>query len=939
MDFEHSERARAYIDQVERFAASASSRNEKTYVDQLAHTDDWRRWRIPPILEELKAERRASACGTCSCPTPSTGPASTNRDYAPIAEVTGKSFPRARGLQLQRARHRQRRGPGEVRLARAEGSLAEAAARRHHPLGFAMTEPAVASSDATNMKASCEVVGDEIVLNGRSGGPVARAIRAARFLIFMGVTDPNADRHQRHSMVLGPASTRRASRSCACRPCSAHLDETARARRDPVRRGPSAARPLHRRPGRGFRGRAGTPRPRPHPPLHARDRRRRARARAGRAGAVHRVAFGKTSLASLGGNRDVIANCRMAIDQARLLTLKAAWALDRHGVFAALTDISAIKVIAPQRPADGHRRRDPDPRRRGRRRPRAHPSDGHGARAASRRRSDEVHRGMVAPLSCRSTVIEFRRAAFPCVGTRRVARLRGRGRRRGAAVAAASAVMTRAPRIGLVLGGGGVIGNAYLSGVLEGIRRVSGWGPGGRSHHHVGTSAGSVNGAFTAIGVPTELTYRYVTGERPPRTSTRRGGAPARASRRRSGPSGSAPTGVLPRPFLPSPHCMLKAVLHPWDTSLEVFVAGLLGEGMICRRRPSAVLIAGRAAEGWPERVLAVAVDLESGARVALDATTAAHRRLARGARFVPIPAFFAPVQHRRPLRRRRHLSVRTSTRRRPRPRTVVCVNPMSSPRGARTRPVDRITAAIHEGASAARGSASGAGSAGSDRLVEESGTQVPLVQPTAADLEVIPVNLMRASERRAETQRSLETTTSRTGRHAQTGSPRCAQAAGSCERAADPIAARDRRPRGRGGAGRLRTRHEPWRPSAMSPQALLHQEPLSGEDLGFWWGDQPKKRTTMAMLLLLDRRPHTDRLRRGRRARSGGAMAPAKASSTRARPREAALGDDPTFDLDFHVRRYALARADDVRACDDPGSLHAIGPIAGPSTDASAGS
>jgi hypothetical protein len=62
--------------------------------------------------------------------------------------------------------------------------------------------------------------------------------------------------------------------------------------------------------------------------------------------AVGRVAFGKP-LANLGGNRDIIANCRMAIDQARLLTLHAAWALDRHGTFGALTDISAIKVIAP----------------------------------------------------------------------------------------------------------------------------------------------------------------------------------------------------------------------------------------------------------------------------------------------------------------------------------------------------------------------------------------------------------------------------------------------------------------------------------------------------------------------------------------------------------------------------------------------------------------
>jgi hypothetical protein len=62
--------------------------------------------------------------------------------------------------------------------------------------------------------------------------------------------------------------------------------------------------------------------------------------------AVGRVAFGKP-LANLGGNRDIIANCRMAIDQARLLTLHAAWALDRKGTFGALTDISAIKVIAP----------------------------------------------------------------------------------------------------------------------------------------------------------------------------------------------------------------------------------------------------------------------------------------------------------------------------------------------------------------------------------------------------------------------------------------------------------------------------------------------------------------------------------------------------------------------------------------------------------------
>lgn len=88
--------------------------------------------------------------------------------------------------------------------------------------------------------------------------------------------------------------------------------------------------------------------------------------------------------------------------------------------------------------------------------------------------------------------------------------------------------------------------------------------------------------------------------------------------------------------------------------------------------------------------------------------------------------------------------------------------------------------------------------------------------------------------------------------------------------------------------------------------------EPLSGEDLGFWWGDQPRQRTSMAMLLLLDRRPHSDRLR------AGVARAVAAVPRLRQRVVEPPLGlarprweDDPTFDIDFHVRRYALSHDD----------------------------
>lgn len=322
--------------------------------------------------------------------------------------------------------------------------------------------------------------------------------------------------------------------------------------------------------------------------------------------------------------------------------------------------------------------------------------------------------------------------------------------------------MTRAPRIGLVLGGGGVIGNAYLTGVLEGVRRVSGWDP-SAARITVGTSAGSVNGAFTAIGVPTELTYRYVTGERLPEDVYP--GTAVRLRERRDDQWTErlyAPTGVLPRPFLSSPHCMLKAVLHPWDTSLEVFVAGLLGEGMMSTRTIGELIEAVQP-EGWPERAFwAVAVDLESGARVAFGRDDAPRTDVSRAVRAsCAIPAFFAPVR----IGGRRYVDggiwsvsnldlvagLGLDL--------VVCVNPMSSLEGrAYEGPVDRITAAIHEGERRAR-IRFGRRLGWERRLVEESGTQVLLVQPTAADLEVIPVNLMRASERRAVAQRALETT------------------------------------------------------------------------------------------------------------------------------------------------------------------------------------
>ena len=145
--------------------------------------------------------------------------------------------------------------------------------------GFAMTEPAVASSDATNMKATCELVGDEIVLNGQKWWTSGAGDPRCAFLIFMGVTDPTADRHQRHSMVLVPMDTP-GVKILRMVPVFGHLDEPhghADILFDDVR---LPTRSFHRRTGSRLRGRARAARPRPHPPLHARHRRSGACARA-----------------------------------------------------------------------------------------------------------------------------------------------------------------------------------------------------------------------------------------------------------------------------------------------------------------------------------------------------------------------------------------------------------------------------------------------------------------------------------------------------------------------------------------------------------------------------------------------------------------------------------------------------------------------------------
>jgi alkylation response protein AidB-like acyl-CoA dehydrogenase len=345
MDFEHSERARLLMGQVERFVHERVVPSEEIYQDQLAHTDDWHQWRIPPIVEELKTQARELGLWNLFLPDAKYGAGLDNRDYAPIAEITGRSFLAPEVFNCSAP------DTGNAEVLVKYGSEEQKKSWLVPLLageirsGFAMTEPGVASSDATNMKATCEVVGDEVVINGLKWWTSGAGDPRCRFLIFMGVTDAQAARHERHSMVIVPMDSP-GLKVLRMVPVFGHLGEPhghGEILFEDVR---VPAANFIAGPGRGFeiaQGRLGPGRI--HHCMRAVGAAERALERLCRR-AVGRFAFGKP-LANLGGNRDIIAECRIAIDQARLLTLKAAWALDTVGTFGALVDISAIKVVAP----------------------------------------------------------------------------------------------------------------------------------------------------------------------------------------------------------------------------------------------------------------------------------------------------------------------------------------------------------------------------------------------------------------------------------------------------------------------------------------------------------------------------------------------------------------------------------------------------------------
>ena len=346
MDFAVSERTRSYGDRLSAFLHDRVLPAEPTYSSQLQGTADWRQWRQPPVMEELKAAARAAGLWNLFLPDAEQGAGLTNLEYAPLAEIMGRS-PIAPEVFNCGAPD-----TGNMEVLARYGSDAQKQTWLRPLLAgemrsaFCMTEPEVASSDATNMRATAAIDGDQVVLNGRKWWSSGIGHPRCRLAIFMGVTFPSAEKHRRHSMVLVPLPSEGVAIERML-PAFGTYDE-------PFGHGEVTFQDVHlpldhviAGPGRGFeiaQGRLGPGR------IHHCMRTLGAAERALELlcrRALARVAFGKP-LADLGGNRDVVAEARIALEQARLLTLKAAWMMDTVGVKGAMSEISQIKVVAPR---------------------------------------------------------------------------------------------------------------------------------------------------------------------------------------------------------------------------------------------------------------------------------------------------------------------------------------------------------------------------------------------------------------------------------------------------------------------------------------------------------------------------------------------------------------------------------------------------------------
>ncbi len=344
MDFGYSPKVEEYRSRLLEFMDSHVYPAEGVYRQQMEDSGDPHHH--PAVIEELKREARSRGLWNLFLPDTEHGAGLSVLEYAPLAEITGRSpylAPEALNCSAP--------DTGNMEILHMFGTPSQKEIWLHRLLEgeirscFSMTEPDVASSDATNIRTRIERDGDHWVVTGRKWFSSGAASKRCKVSIVMGVTNPDADPHRRQSMVIVPMDTpgvvvEREPRVFGYQDRGGHPQVLFDGARVPVDH-------LLGEEGGGFaiaQARLGPGRI--HHCMRAIGAAERCldlmvqRSKA-------RVAFGKP-LAEQGVVQEWIADARIRIEQARLLVLKTAWLIDRGGTKSARTEIAAIKVVAPE---------------------------------------------------------------------------------------------------------------------------------------------------------------------------------------------------------------------------------------------------------------------------------------------------------------------------------------------------------------------------------------------------------------------------------------------------------------------------------------------------------------------------------------------------------------------------------------------------------------